>query len=113
MPKSVSFGFFGLLWVTRIMGNTQLGRRSRASAGKRKAGTQSANTYFRRRTLTNIVVGQFNYPGDTHESSTAEGFYPYRIDDRGCDHRYSGRHRSAGLPRLHGSFANDRSHDFG
>ena len=36
-----------------------------------------------------------------NEASTATGFHPDRTDDRGRDHRYSGRGGSAGVPGLH------------
>src|SRR5690554_1743664 len=40
-----------------------------------------------------------------YESSNAKRFYPYRADDCGCDHRYSGCYCVAGLSGLYRSLA--------
>src|SRR3981189_27531 len=38
--------------------------------------------------------------GEFHENDS-EGFYLDRVDDRGCDHRYSGCGGAPGVPGLH------------
>src|SRR5690554_7821468 len=43
-----------------------------------------------------------------NESSNAKRFYPYRADDRGCDHWYFGCYRITGLSRLHGTCSSIR-----
>jgi len=50
---------------------------------------------------TNVSLLHFFHQGAIHEAFYAKGFYPDRIDDRGCDHWYFGGGGFARLPGLH------------